>query len=132
MTARPTPEDTLPSSSETMVLLGRRWCPQRQRGVPVRVIGEKIVDLRVPTIAHLLQSPDPAAAANDHALFENGFTLDEALRAIGDRSQVHLLPPVDLQPIKAAGVTFIESMLERVIEEATHGDPSLATKARYR
>ena|GEM_PF-6333428 len=50
MTARPTPEDTRPSSSETMVLLGRRWCPQRQRGLPVRVIGEKIVDLRVPTI----------------------------------------------------------------------------------
>ena len=132
MTARPTLEETLPSSSETMVLLGRRWCPQRQRGVPVRVIGGKVVDLRAPTIAHVLQSPDPAAAADDHALIETGCSLDEALQAIGDRNQVHLLPPVDLQPIKAAGVTFIESMLERVIEEATHGDASLATKARHR
>ena len=115
-----------------MILLGRRWCPQRQRGVPVRVIDDRIVDLRVPTIAHLLQSPDPVTTANDHALIETGCSLDEALQAIGDRNQVHLLPPVDLQPIKAAGVTFIESMLERVIEEATHGDASLATEARRR
>ena len=45
--------------------------------------------------------------------------LDELLSAIGDPGRAYLLAPVDLQPIKAAGVTFVESMLERVIEEAT-------------
>ena len=34
-----------------------------------------------------------------------------------------LLAPVDLQALKAAGVTFARSMLERVVEEQVKGDP---------
>ncbi|MDG2021566.1 MAG: hypothetical protein P8J59_06420 [Phycisphaerales bacterium] len=132
MTLRPTPRETLPSSTEGMILLGRRWCPQRRRGVPVRVIGEQVVDLQFPTIAHLLQAPDPTEAAEDHASTACGIPLDDLLQAIGDQTRAHLLSPVDLQPIKAAGVTFIESMLERVIEEATQGDSNLAHEARHR
>ncbi len=132
MTLRPTSGETLPSSTEDMILLGRRWCPQRRRGVPIRVIGEQAMDLQVPTIAHLLQASDPAESAEDHAATARGIPLDELLHATGDQTRTHLLSPVDLQPIKAAGVTFIESMLERVIEEATQGDPSLAHEARRR
>jgi fumarylacetoacetate (FAA) hydrolase family protein len=42
----------------------------------------------------------------------------------------HFLAPCDLQPIKAAGVTFVASMLERVIEEQARGDASRAQAVR--
>ena len=41
-----------------------------------------------------------------------------------------LLAPCDLQAIKASGVTFVSSMLERVIEEQTRGDPAKAEAVR--
>ncbi len=42
----------------------------------------------------------------------------------------HLLAPCDLQAVKAAGVTFANSMLERVIEERAKGDPAAARAIR--
>ena len=47
-----------------------------------------------------------------------------------DPSKPWLLPPIDLQAIKAAGVTFAISMLERVIEERARGNPDAATEIR--
>ena len=44
----------------------------------------------------------------------------------------HLLSPADLQAIKACGVTFARSMIERVIEERAAGDPSRADAIRAR
>jgi len=43
-----------------------------------------------------------------------------------DPSRPWLLTPIDLQVVKAAGVTFAVSMLERVIEERARGDASAA------
>lgn len=48
----------------------------------------------------------------------------------GNESQDHLLSPVDLQVVKACGVTYIDSLLERVIEEKAGGDPELAHQVR--
>ena len=45
---------------------------------------------------------------------------------------LHLLSPADLQAIKACGVTFARSMIERVIEERAAGDPSRADAIRAR
>ena len=42
----------------------------------------------------------------------------------------HCLAPCDLQAIKASGVTFVRSMLERVIEERAGGDPERANEVR--
>jgi fumarylacetoacetate (FAA) hydrolase family protein len=47
-----------------------------------------------------------------------------------DRTKPWLLAPVDLQAIKAAGVTFATSMLERVIEERARGNPDSAARIR--
>jgi fumarylacetoacetate (FAA) hydrolase family protein len=47
-----------------------------------------------------------------------------------DGSKPWLLAPVDLQAIKAAGVTFAISMLERVIEEKARGNPAAAASIR--
>lgn len=45
-------------------------------------------------------------------------------------SRMHLLPPIDLQCIKAAGVTFAVSAIERVIEERARGDVGKAQSIR--
>jgi fumarylacetoacetate (FAA) hydrolase family protein len=47
-----------------------------------------------------------------------------------DAAQRHLLAPNDLQVVKAAGVTFAESMVERVIEEQARGDAAKAEGVR--
>ena len=47
-----------------------------------------------------------------------------------DTTRPWLLAPCDLQAIKASGVTFVSSMLERVIEEQTRGDPAKAEAVR--
>ncbi len=125
----PTPADTLPSDHQAATLLGRCWCPRRARGMPVLCKDGALHELELPTIAHILNTADPAQVVRASAgtvLVQ----LEAALEAVGDRTRPHLLPPVDLQPIKAAGVTFVDSMLERVIEEATRGDAATAAEAR--
>jgi fumarylacetoacetate (FAA) hydrolase family protein len=52
--------------------------------------------------------------------------------AIGDVSGLDLLSPIDLQCVKASGVTFAVSALERVIEERARGDASVAAEVRGR
>jgi fumarylacetoacetate (FAA) hydrolase family protein len=47
-----------------------------------------------------------------------------------DPSSPWFLAPIDLQVIKAAGVTFAASMIERVIEERLRGDPASAAEVR--
>src|SRR5262249_13898585 len=47
-----------------------------------------------------------------------------------DAARPWLLSPIDLQAIKAWGVTFAVSMLERVIEERAKGDPLAADGIR--
>ncbi len=46
------------------------------------------------------------------------------------RRRPWLLAPIDLQAVKAAGVTFARSMLERVIEEQAQGAPEKADAIR--
>ena len=46
-----------------------------------------------------------------------------------DASRPWLLAPCDLQAIKAAGVTFADSLVERVIEERARGDAGAAVRA---
>ena len=48
----------------------------------------------------------------------------------GNNAQPWFLAPCDLQAIKASGVTFVSSMLERVIEEQARGDPAKAESVR--
>ncbi|HEY4459385.1 MAG TPA: fumarylacetoacetate hydrolase family protein [Pseudonocardiaceae bacterium] len=72
------------------------------------------------------------------ALFERDDHLDLLRTAPADRTwsvdeaTPRLLSPIDLQVVKAAGVTFVDSMLERVIEERAQGDPARALEIRTR
>ena len=56
--------------------------------------------------------------------------LSNSEAAAQDPARPWLLAPVDLQAVKACGVTYVRSMLERVIEERCRGDASQAEAVR--
>jgi len=62
------------------------------------------------------------------ALLDAG--LPDGGEALGDVDGLHLLAPIDLQCVKAAGVTFAVSAIERVIEERARGDSAAAAHLR--
>ena len=85
------------------------------------------------TLAAWLAVPDPLAAiaTRGRALaFDLPAALANAAAATPDPARPWLLAPVDLQAVKACGVTYVRSMLERVIEERCRGDATLAEGVR--
>jgi len=81
----------------------------------------------------LCEAPDPAAAARATSGPRLG-SIDDIMAntplETRDTAKPWLLAPVDLQSLKAAGVTFATSMLERVIEERARGNPAAAVEIR--
>ncbi|NML76703.1 fumarylacetoacetate hydrolase family protein [Rhizobium sp. S-51] len=120
----------LPEDAAEALLIGRVWSKAANGPCPVMVRNGRLLDLSPisPTVSSLLEIDGIAArlkAAGDLAEFGS---VDDFLS--GDAGE--LLAPVDLQAIKAAGVTFADSMLERVIEEQAKGDSSRALEIRKR
>jgi fumarylacetoacetate (FAA) hydrolase family protein len=77
------------------------------------------------TMRDLLEFTDPVAWLKTR--------LPKPLMALEDAErQGVFLAPCDLQAVKACGVTFARSMIERVIEEKAAGNPALAEKVRER
>jgi fumarylacetoacetate (FAA) hydrolase family protein len=120
------------------IFVGRIWRPDRSGPSLVVVRNGDLVDITskaAPTMRDLLEMDDPAAFVREQA-GEPVTSLDTVLvrsvEGAGDLSQPHLLAPCDLQAIKACGVTFARSMVERVIEEKAAGNPALALKVRER
>jgi fumarylacetoacetate (FAA) hydrolase family protein len=72
------------------------------------------------------------AALLDPALAEERWATADVVASslAGDTARPHLLAPVDLQVTKACGVTFVDSMIERVIEERCAGDATRAAQVR--
>ena len=105
----------------------------------VAVAGEALHDISrvAPTASQLFELADPVGAVRG-ALAGGSAPAIAALEAVLAQSdpELHtggspwLLAPCDLQAIKAAGVTFVASMLERVIEEQARGDASKAVAIR--
>ncbi|WP_369227259.1 fumarylacetoacetate hydrolase family protein [Streptomyces sp. R39] len=129
-----TPGSVLPEDAGRAALVARVHHPEWDGPCVAAVRGEHVVDLTAvaPTVSDLMERDDAAAVVREA---EGGQTwrLDELLEApAGRRDVAHLLSPVDLQVIKAAGVTFARSLLERVIEERTGGDPAQAARVRAR
>ena len=117
------------------LLVGRVWNPGEEGPSIVRRDGERLIDITAafPTMRDLCETEDPAAAARA-AEGDSIGTLDAILAntppETRNRSLPWLLAPVDLQCLKAAGVTFATSMLERVIEERARGNPAAAAEIR--
>jgi len=123
----------LPQDAGRATLVGRVFDPECGGPCLVQLRGERLVDVTEagPTLAGLLDRDDPAAvlaAVPDR----RGWPVDTVLAASLDRREgaVVLLAPCDLQVVKAAGVTFADSMIERVIEERAKGDPGRAAELR--
>ena len=136
MRDRLTPGSTLPVDRERALLVGRAFVPAVGGAVLVAVRGDDLVDATsvAPTSSMLVNLPDPAAALRAaHALPRVGSVADILSNSAFDHrdaARPWLLAPCDLQAIKAAGVTFVASMLERVIEEQARGDPAKAESVR--
>ncbi|GHF45948.1 fumarylacetoacetate hydrolase family protein [Seohaeicola zhoushanensis] len=110
-------------------LTGRVWRPGIGPAL-VALRGEALVDItsrETPTMRDLLEAGDPA----DRVRSAPGETFC-ALADLGQDGAPHLLAPPDLQAVKASGVTFARSMVERVIEEQAAGDPDRAKAIRDR
>jgi fumarylacetoacetate (FAA) hydrolase family protein len=125
---------TLPADAQQATLVGRVWI-EGQGPVVVRVDGDALIDLSAlaATSSALLELPDAAKAVRAHG----GQRIASVAEVIANSSadarvdeKPWLLAPCDLQAIKASGVTFVASMLERVIEEQARGNPALAESVR--
>ena len=129
------PAFALPDDHDRAVLVGRVWRPDRD-GPSVAVLrGAELVDISATcaTTADLMAAPEPTALARDAAGEPVGLLADilaNTPRQGRDPRKPWLLAPTDLQAIKAAGVTFAVSMLERVIEEQARGAPEKAAAIR--
>jgi fumarylacetoacetate (FAA) hydrolase family protein len=130
------PTSCLPDDGIAGTLVGRAWLPGASRGPAVVMVRDSgVFDLseRFATMSDLLDSADPAQAARSTSGRHAGALADilhNTGRAQRDAATAHLLAPIDLQVIKAAGVTFAASLLERVIEEQAKGDASRADAVR--
>jgi fumarylacetoacetate (FAA) hydrolase family protein len=87
----------------------------------------EVTSKNIATMRDLCEAENPAETL-DMAVGEDIGALADLLA--GKLASTKVLAPIDLQAIKAAGVTFASSMLERVIEEKARGDVTLADAIR--
>lgn len=117
------------------LLVGRVWRPDLGGPSVVVVRNGVVFDISktVPTMADLCNAPDAAGLARKaegERLMPVGELLATTPRSARQGNKPWLIAPTDLQAIKAAGVTFAISMLERVIEERARGAPEQAASLR--
>ena len=130
------PDKSLPDDSGQATLIGRAWRSGEIAGPSVVAIrGGAVHDVSrlAPTVSELLNIDDVVPALRAHVGENIGSVTDILANSPADAldpALPHFLAPVDLQALKAAGVTFVRSTLERVIEEHTKGDPAGAQAAR--
>jgi len=117
--------------------VGRVWRPGI--GPSIVTIKENMVfditSCQISTMSELLETNDPVSHLNPASKepFTDLSTLEKSSISDNDgNDKLRILAPCDLQAIKACGVTFAKSMVERVIEERAGGDASAAEEIRSR
>jgi fumarylacetoacetate (FAA) hydrolase family protein len=129
---------TLPSNCDQALLIGRLWVPNKGP-VVVAVTTQYVLDLSAlaQTCSDLLEQDDVAekvhrwiTSGQAQPLAKTPEALANSEESVRDASKPWFMAPCDLQAVKAAGVTFVASMLERVIEEQARGDASRAEAVR--
>lgn len=125
------PAAVLPADHADARLVGRLFDPDVGGPCVVAVRGEDLIDIsaQAPTMSHLLDG-DPLAVFDAAERQDRRWPLADVLATAPDTTRPHLLAPCDLQPLKACGVTFARSMIERVIEERAKGDHGMAAAIR--
>jgi fumarylacetoacetate (FAA) hydrolase family protein len=128
-------ETSLPEDHKDAVLVARAWIPS-VGPTPVLIQGSDVLDLSgvAATSSQLLDMDDPVAAIRASRTLPRLASLEAVLansrHDARDAAVPWLLAPCDLQAIKASGVTFVSSLLERVIEEQARGDADRAAGLR--
>ncbi|KRC33392.1 fumarylacetoacetate hydrolase family protein [Acidovorax sp. Root219] len=126
----------LPDDGLAGTLVGRAWVDGSPPGpavVALRADGVYDLSQHYPTMSTLLDTPRPAEAAqaaSGRYLCSVLELLANSQPGMRDTARPWLLAPCDLQVVKAAGVTFAASLIERVIEEQARGDASRAQGLR--
>jgi len=126
---------SLPGDGTLGALAARVWRPDVDGPSVVALRGQDVIDITraFPTMRDLCETPDPATAlqlAQGERLGSITELFDNTPPDTRNPARPWLLAPIDLQVIKAAGVTFAISMLERVIEERARGNPAGAAAIR--
>ncbi len=126
----------LPEDHHDALLVGRVWNPTVE-GPCVAVCRQgalyDVTSKSTPTVSAVLELDDAAGFVRDapgELIGPADAALENSVQSRRDPAQPWLLAPCDLQAVKASGVTFVVSLLERVIEERAKGDPSGAAAAR--
>lgn len=127
----------LPRDLDSALLVGRAWRHTANGSGPCVVVVRNgmVFDISQTgaTVSDLFERSDLIAlvrSAPGDALGPVGALIERSLEANDGASEPYLLAPCDLQAIKACGVTFAVSLLERVIEEQAGGDPAKAQELR--
>ena len=134
-----TKNNTLPKDWRRAYLVGRVWAPGKLAGPsPVALVGGELYDLSAffPTTSELLNTDNPKKSI-ERAISLGAPTVSDLVGVIEnttysnrDLRAYYFLSPCDLQAIRACGVTFVSSMVERVIEEFAKGDSDKALEIR--
>ena len=128
----------LPQDAHQALLIGRLWMPGLGPFV-VAVTPEDVLDLSglATTSSALLELTDVASKVRTFITSGQAKRLARTAEALANSDETQrkaeqpwFMAPCDLQAVKAAGVTFVASMLERVIEEQARGDASRAEAVR--
>src|SRR3954453_12822849 len=130
-----TAKEVLPEDGASGTLGGRVWMPDMAGPAVVAVRSDGVFDVSegITTVSALCEEANPAEALR--AIVGKRIGALESILANTppdrrDSAKPWLLAPLDLQVLKAAGVTFAISMLERVIEERARGNPASAEAIR--
>jgi fumarylacetoacetate (FAA) hydrolase family protein len=116
--------------------LGRARSPGKSHPLVVTVRGHDVVDItskQAPTVRDICEMDDPAGyvrSARGEAIGPVEAIAANSFEAGRVATRPYLLSPVDLQAVKASGVTFVVSLLERVIEEQARGSAAAADAIR--
>ena len=125
-----------PQNAKGALLLGRVWKGGFEGGPCIAVIeGDQVFDISpaYPLMAELLNQTDLNSRLLQVRKEQLGSVytiLENSDPNVRDPEQPYFLAPCDLQTIKACGVTFANSMLERLVEEQSQGDPAKASQFR--
>ena len=128
----------LPTDHAKASLVGRIWSPDAAGPSIVRIENGEVFDItgtKAPTMRDLLEMDDPVGFVRNTSTKRVGHVDEIAANSWthrGDADRAHFLAPFDLQAVKACGVTFAQSIIERVIEEKAKGDASKADAIRHR
>ena len=125
--------DVLPTDAAAALLVGRVQLPEGPSVVVLRDGSLHDLSTTFPTMAALTETSDPASAvraAEGPVIGSFDEVWANTVPDARDDARPWLLSPIDLQVVKASGVTFPVSMLERIIEERARGEAESADGIR--